>query len=154
LAPLLLLLVVVGVLLWMLCTVASLTGRLHGTGIDPSSSAKSQSSNDCILLVKRLLLLLLVLASGPRLLVEGSESSLSLPLSSMLLLLPNGKQCRPLLLLPGSPPFHMSGCTCCRLLFAARNSCKHAGRSTAASSLLCRNICRQHAPMLCHSCPA
>jgi hypothetical protein len=109
-APLLLLLQLLEVPLWMLCcTGASLTGKLQGTGIDPSSSAKSQSSKDCILLVKRLLLLL-VLASGPRLLVEGSKSSLSLPLS-----LPNGKQWRPLLLLlPVLSPLHINGWNCCR----------------------------------------
>jgi hypothetical protein len=77
-----------------------------------------------MLLVKRLLLLLLLL-------VDGSPSSLSLLLSSRLLLLPRGRQCRPLLL-PVSLPCHIRGCCCCwRLPFAARNSCKHQSQQAA-----------------------
>jgi hypothetical protein len=142
---LLLLLVLAQLLLWMLCMVASLTGKLQGTGMDPSSSAKSQSSNDCMLLVNRLLLLLLLLASGPRLLVDGSSPSLSLLLSCRLLLWPRGRQCRPLLL-PVSPPCHMRGCCCWRLPFAARNSCKHQG---AASSSSVSTSAHKHALPVC-----
>jgi hypothetical protein len=148
LAPLLLLLVLAQLLLWMLCMVASLTGKLQGTGMDPSSSAKSQSSKDCMLLVNRLLLLLL-LASGPRLLVDGSSPSLSLLLSSKLLLLPRGRQCRPLLL-PVSPPCHMRGCCCWRLPFAARNSCKHQGAAGSSSvSTAMHKTCAASMHMYC-----